>query len=190
MVWGRNYFKRIFYWKWWMVILLKFDVKSWWKINLKSSQNYVKNDVYKMGLKIVKNDEKMTSYKLLKKWPKIDLPWGGLKLIKIDFFRSRGPGPPEMEFFEILHFFAKAPHFSTPKIDPKKGPYRKCHSPQKRLYFCSNGGVKNVTFWGVGGRTARTENCRHYYIALFDFLDILGPPFFDNFDLADPPPWK
>jgi hypothetical protein len=31
------------------------------------------------------------------------------------------------------------------------------------------GGSKNVTFWGVGGRTARTEKCRHYYIANFGF---------------------
>jgi hypothetical protein len=118
---------------------------------------------------MIKFDPKMTRYKIVQKWSKIDLPWGGLKLSKIDKFRPRGPGTLKTEFFEILHFFAKTPHFSTPKIDPKKGPYRKCHSPQKRLYFCSNGGVKNVTFWGVGGRTARTEKCRHYYIAIFEF---------------------
>jgi hypothetical protein len=111
----------------------------------------------------------MTRYKIIKKWSKIDFHGGGQKLIKIDKFRPRGPGPPETEFFEISHFFAKTSTFRTPKSTPKMGPYRKCHSPQKRLYFCSNGGVKNVTFWGVGGRTARTEKCRHYYIANFAF---------------------
>jgi hypothetical protein len=31
------------------------------------------------GQKLMKNDAKMTPYNLIKKWLKIDLPWGGLK---------------------------------------------------------------------------------------------------------------
>jgi hypothetical protein len=65
----------------------------------------------------------MTSYKIFKKWSKIDFHGGGQKVIKIDKFRPRGPGPPEMEFFEILQFSTKAPPLSTPTLDPQKGPY-------------------------------------------------------------------
>jgi hypothetical protein len=80
------------------------------------------------------------------------MPWGGPKLTKIDFFRPRGPGPPETEFFEISHFFAKTSTFRTPKSTPKMGPYRKFHFPQKRLYFSSNGGGQKCHF--LGGRGA------------------------------------
>jgi hypothetical protein len=63
------------------------------------------------GLKIVKIDAKNDPLKLIKKWVKIDLPWGGRKSSKIDFFGSGGPGPQIYKFFEILHFFAKTLHF-------------------------------------------------------------------------------
>jgi hypothetical protein len=46
-------------------------------------------------------------------------------------------------------------------------------------------GSKNVTFWGVGGRTAFCKKCRHYYIAIFGFLIILDPPIFNIFDPAE-----
>jgi hypothetical protein len=36
----------------------------------------------------------MTPYKMIQNWPKIDLPWGGSKMMKIDKFRPRGPGTP------------------------------------------------------------------------------------------------
>jgi hypothetical protein len=73
--------------------------------------------------KSFKIDPKMTRYKLIKNRPKSAqklICHGG---VKIDENRPRGPGTPKTEFFEISHFFAKAPHFSTPKIDPKNGPY-------------------------------------------------------------------
>jgi hypothetical protein len=41
--------------------------------------------------------------------------------------------------------------------------------------------------WVDRGRTARTENRRHYYIAKIDKSDILGPQILTYFDLADPP---
>jgi hypothetical protein len=93
----------------------------------------------------------MTSYKLLKKWPKIDLPWGGLKLIKIDFFRPRGPGPPKTEFFEILQFSTKAPPLFDPKIDPYKWLY-KTPIPHKNACTFAPRGVEKCHF--LGGRRA------------------------------------
>jgi hypothetical protein len=44
-----------------------------------------------------------------------------------------------------------------------------------------------VTFWAPGGRTARTENRRHYYIAKIDNFDVLGPKLMSDFDPAE---WK
>jgi hypothetical protein len=72
------------------------------------------------GQKSTKNHLKMTSHKMIKKWLKIDFHGGGQKLIKIDKFRPRGPGPPKTEFFEILQFSTKAPPLFDPKIDPYK----------------------------------------------------------------------
>jgi hypothetical protein len=46
---------------------------------------------------------------------------GGAKIIKN---RPRGPGTPNIEFFEILQFSTKAPPLFDPKIDPQKGPYK------------------------------------------------------------------
>jgi hypothetical protein len=100
---------------------------------------------------MTKFDAKLTRYKMIKKWLKIDLPWGGLKMTKIDFFRSRGPGPPEMEFFEILHFSTKAPHFSTPKIDPHKWHYKNL-IPHKNACTFRPRGVRKCHF--LGGRGA------------------------------------
>jgi hypothetical protein len=79
------------------------------------------------------------------------VPWGGLKLLKIDFFGSGGPGPLFYKFFEILQFFAKAPPFSTPKIDPHKWPYWKTHSPQIGCAFAPMGGSKMSLFGGSEG---------------------------------------
>jgi hypothetical protein len=65
----------------------------------------------------------MTPYKMIKKRPKNAQKWichGG---VKIDENRPRGPRTPKTEFFEILQFSTKAPHFSTPIFDPQKGPY-------------------------------------------------------------------
>jgi hypothetical protein len=82
---------------------------------------------------------------------KFDLPWGGQKWSKIDFFRLRGPGPPKTEFFEILHFFAKTLHFSTPKIDPYKLTYKNL-IPHKNACTFRPMGVEKCHF--LGGRRA------------------------------------
>jgi hypothetical protein len=104
-----------------MVILLKFDVKSWWKINLKSSQNYVKNDVYKMGLKIVKNDEKMTSYKLLKKVAQNWFAMGGSKIDKNRLFSIPGTRTPRNGIFWNFALFCKSSPLFDPQNRPQKG---------------------------------------------------------------------
>jgi hypothetical protein len=93
------------------------------------------------------------------------MPWGGRKCQKSSILGRGVPGGGIYKFFEISALFAKAPPFSTPNIDPHKGPYGKPHSPPRGCAFAPMGGVKKVTFWGVGGRTARTEKFRHYYIA-------------------------
>jgi hypothetical protein len=70
------------------------------------------------------------------------------KSTKID---RGGPGGPKTEFFEILHFFAKTPHFSTPKIDPINWPY-KFLIPHKNACTFAPMGVKKCHF--LGGRGA------------------------------------
>jgi hypothetical protein len=78
--------------------------------------------------------------------------------VKIDENRPRGPGTPKTEFFEILHFSTKAPHFSTPKIDPQKGPYWKTHSPQIGCAFAPMGGSKMSLFGGSEGGPLGPKN--------------------------------
>jgi hypothetical protein len=70
--------------------------------------------------KSLKNDPKMTPYKLLKKWSKFDMPWGGRKCQKSSILGRGVPGGHFHKFFEISHFFAKTSHFRTPKNDPYK----------------------------------------------------------------------
>jgi hypothetical protein len=98
-----------------------------------------------------KIDAKLTHYKMIKKWSKIDFHGGGQKVIKIDKFRPRGPGPPEMEFFEILQFSTKAPPLLTPKIDPYKWSY-KFLIPHKNACTFAPRGVEKCHF--LGGRRA------------------------------------
>jgi hypothetical protein len=90
---------------------------------------------------------------------------GGPKWSKIDL---GDPGPPKRNFLKFCSFLQKLPHFSTPKSTPINGPI-KMRFPTKTPVLLLRGGSKNVTFWGVGGRTARTEKCRHYYIAKIGF---------------------
>jgi hypothetical protein len=86
---------------------------------------------------------------------------GGPKWSKIDL---GDPGPSKRNFLKFCSFLQKLPHFSTPKSTTINGPI-KMPFPTKTPVLLLRGGSKNVTFWGVGGRTARTEKCRHYYIA-------------------------
>jgi hypothetical protein len=120
----------------------------------------------------VKNDQKSTQKWPVINWSKIDQKvlkiWyatGGSKSSKIDL---GDPGPPKRNFLKFCSFLQKLPHFSTPKSTPINGPI-KMPFPTKTPVLLLRGGSKNVTFWGVGGRTARTEKCRHYYIAKIGF---------------------
>jgi hypothetical protein len=61
--------------------------------------------------------------------------------------------------------------------------------PTKTPVLLLQWGSKNVTFWGVGGRTGFCKKCRHYYIAKIDFLDIFGPHIFNNFDPGERNPF-
>jgi hypothetical protein len=76
---------------------------------------------------------------------------GGVDGAKIIKNRPRGTGTPKTEFFEISHFFAKAPHFLTPKIDPYKWPY-KFSIPHKNACTFAPKGVEKCHF--LGGRRA------------------------------------
>jgi hypothetical protein len=116
----------------------------------------------------LKNDQKWPIIKWSKIDPKVLKNWyatGGSKSSKIDL---GDPGPPKRNFLKFCSFLQKLPHFSTPKSTPINDlinfPF-----PTKTPVLLLRGGSKNVTFWGVGGRTARTENCRHYYIAKIEF---------------------
>jgi hypothetical protein len=94
---------------------------------------------------------KMTRYKLMKNRPKSAqklICHGG---VKIDENRPRGPRTPKTEFFEIFTFSTKAPHFSTPKIDPYKLLY-KFLIPHKNACTFRPRGVKKCHF--LGGRRA------------------------------------
>jgi hypothetical protein len=115
-----------------------------------------------------KNDQKWPIIKLTKIDPKVVKNWyamGGSKSSKIDL---GDPGPQKRNFLKFCSFLQKLPHFSTPKSTPINDPI-KMRFPTKTPVLLLRGGSKNVTFWGVGGRTARTEKCRHYYIAIFHF---------------------
>jgi hypothetical protein len=70
--------------------------------------------------KSLKNDPKMTPYKLLQKRSKIDMPWGGRKCQKSTFLGRGVPGGGFYKFFEILSLFAKTFRFWTPINDPYK----------------------------------------------------------------------
>jgi hypothetical protein len=90
---------------------------------------------------------------------------GGPKWSKIDL---GDPGPQKRNFLKFCSFLQKLPTFWPPKSTPINGPI-KMPFPTKTPVLFVQGGSKNVTFWGVGGRTARTEKCRHYYIAKIGF---------------------
>jgi hypothetical protein len=108
---------------------------------------------------------------------------GGSKMIKKRRFWTSGPRTPQnINFLKFLSFLQKLPHFRPPKSTPINGPIN-FPFPTKTPVLLLRGGSKNVTFWGVGGRTARTEKCRHYYIAKSRFSSLLDP---HNFVIFDP----
>jgi hypothetical protein len=122
----------------------------------------------------------MWRYKLTKKWRKNDqnrrVKNRPKNCLKIDFhgggqndknrpFLMPDPGDPIfINFLKFCTFLQKLPTFWPPKSTPIND-LIKISFPTKTPVLLLRGGSKNVTFWGVGGRTARTEKCRHYYIA-------------------------
>jgi hypothetical protein len=100
--------------------------------------------------------------------PKIEFSRGGstgLKSSKIDL---GDPGPQKRNFLKFCTFLQKLSTFRPPKSTPIND-LIKISFPTKTPVLLLRWGSKKVTFWGVGGRTARTEKCRHYYIAIFGF---------------------
>jgi hypothetical protein len=141
------------YWKWTSKNDQKSGVYNCSKWRAKNRQKSIENDP-------LKNCQKSTQNCL-----KFDMPRGGQNRQK----STSGDRDPKYGIFWNFALFYKSsplfdPHFRPPKRALLENPF-----PTNRLCFCSNGGVKKVTFWGVGGRTARTEKCRHYYIANFGF---------------------
>jgi hypothetical protein len=111
---------------------------------------------------------------------------GGSKIFKKWSFSIPGTRTPQIiNFLKFCTFLQKLSTFGPPKSTPINGPIN-FSFPTKTPVLLLRWGSKNVTFWGVGGRTARTEKCRHYYIAKIDILIILGPLFFDKFHPGDP----
>jgi hypothetical protein len=138
-------------------MMSKWCVINWWKLLLKIDRKWPIINCLKIDQKVLKN------------W----FAMGGSKSSKIDL---GDPDPPKRNFLKFCSFLQKLPHFSTPKSTPINGPIN-FPFPTKTPVLFVQGGSKNVTFWGVGGRTARTEKCRHYYIAKIGF----GGSNFDNF---------
>jgi hypothetical protein len=110
---------------------------------------------------------------------------GGSKNIKNRQFSISGTRDPHfINFLKLSGFLQKRSRFRPPKSTPKEE-LLKMPFPTKTPVLLLQWGSKNVTFGGVGGRTGFCKKCRHYYIAKIDFLDILGPYIFDNFDPAE-----
>jgi hypothetical protein len=80
---------------------------------------------YKLMKKVTKNDPKMTRYKMLKKWSKIDLPWGVQNDEKSINFDVGDPGPQKRNFLKFCSFLQKLPPFRPPKSTPINGPIGK-----------------------------------------------------------------
>jgi hypothetical protein len=90
-----------------------------------------------------------------------------------------------INFLKFSLFLQKRSRFRPPKSTPKVGLLKNAF-PTKTPVLLLQWGSENVTFWGVGGRTAFCKKCRHYYIAIFDFWHIFGPQFLTYFHPGDP----
>jgi hypothetical protein len=92
--------------------------------------------------------------------------------------------PHFINFLKFSDFLQKRSRFRPPKSTPKVGLLKNAF-PTKTPVLLLQWGSENVTFWGVGGRTAFCKKCRHYYIANFHFLALLDLHNFHNFDPGD-----
>jgi hypothetical protein len=105
--------------------------------------------------------------------------------VKNGQFSISGTRTPQfINFLKLSAFLQKRSRFRPPKSTPKVG-LLKMSFPTKTPVLLLQWGSKNVTFWGVGGRTGFCKKCRHYYIAKIDFLDIFGPHKFHIFHPGD-----
>jgi hypothetical protein len=93
---------------------------------------------------------------------------GSKNIVFYQFSTSATPDPININFLKFRTFLQKLSTFRPPKSTPINDPII-FSFPTKTPVLLLRGGSKIVTFWGVGGRTARTEKCRHYYIANFGF---------------------
>jgi hypothetical protein len=152
-------------------------IKKYAKIDAqKVTYKLIKNDAYKL----LKIDSKMTP-KFVSKISFIIISMAGSKIIKNHHFSVRGVrGGHFINFLKFSHFLQKRSRFRPPKSTPKmlllKIPF-----PTKTPVLLLQWGSENVTFWGVGGRTAFCKKCRHYYIAKIDFWALFDPHNFHNF---------
>jgi hypothetical protein len=151
----------------WLKIWLKIDVKiikkmsfiSAKKLGLKIDQNRPQNDL----LKNVKNGGQKLIFR------------GGSGGVKNCPKSTSGTPGGKIRIFWNFRTFCKSSPLFDPQFRPPTRARLKTSFPTNRLCFCSLGGVKNVTFWGFGGRTARSENRRHDYRAKIDFWALLDP---------------
>jgi hypothetical protein len=110
---------------------------------------------------------------------------GGSNFIENHHFWTSGPRTPHfINFLKFLDFLQKRSRFRPPKSTPKVN-LLKMPFPTKTPVLLLQWGSENVTFWGVGRRTGFCKKCRHYYIAIFDFLDIFGPQILSIFNPAE-----
>jgi hypothetical protein len=136
--------------------------------------------VQKVRYKLIKNSLKICP-KSTPKMTFIIFTMGGSKIIKNRHISTSGtPDPQKRNFLKFSHFLQKLPTFRPPKSTPINDPIN-FSFPTKTPVLLLRWGSKNVTFWGSGGRTARTEKCRHYYIAKSRFSSLLDPHNFDHF---------
>jgi hypothetical protein len=152
--------------------MLKKSIYRRWKLG---GKNYRKLTQKWPVINSLKNDPKV-----LKIW----FAMGGSKLTKIDL---GDPGPQNKNFLKFCSFLQKLPTFRPPKSTPINDAIN-FSFPTKKPVLLLRGGSKNVTFWGVGGRTARTENRRHYYIAKIAFRGSKNVVFYEIFTPATSPP--
>jgi hypothetical protein len=111
----------------------------------------------------------------------IMLAMGGSKIVKNHQISISGTRDPHfINFLKVWHFLQKRSRFRPPKSTPKVGPL-KIPFPTNTPVLFVHWGSENVFFGGGPGRTGFCKKGRHYYIAIFTFLDVFGPHNFDNF---------
>jgi hypothetical protein len=140
----------------------------------------IKNRLLKLCYKLIKIDPNLTLKNSF-----IIATMGGSKIIKIWRFSISGTRDPQfINFLKLSHFLQKRSRFRPPKSTPKVA-ILKMPFPTKTPVLFVQWGSENVIFWGGPGRTGFCKKGRHYYIAIFTFLDVFGPQIFINFDHAD-----